>query len=52
MKNGKVEKCWSDFFWSESIQNILKRILKQNLEIENFFSLSEWIMEILLHENV
>ena len=37
VKNGKVKKFWSIFFCSESIQNVLKRILKGKCRYQKFF---------------
>ena len=38
VKRWLSQKFWSKFFWSESIQNGLKRILKRKSRNRNFFS--------------
>ena len=50
-KRPKIVKKWKSqkffvetFFWSESNQNVLKRILNENLEIEKFFPLQNFFV--------
>ena len=38
-KNGKIKNFCRNFFCSESIQNVLKRILKQKSQNRNFFEI-------------
>ena len=41
-RNGEAEKFWQKFFWSESIQNVLKRILKRKSQNRKFFPLQNF----------
>ena len=59
LKNGKVKNFCSKFFWSESSQNVLKRILKRKSRNRKFCSskifslvLSRFVAKMIKNDKV